>query len=115
MKMVSMKMTPKKGDKADNMGGMSPDDGEKYPWGLRINLGDEELKKLGLKELPKVGQEVPLMAMVKVIGVRSNESQEGENRNLELQITDCGMEMGKGMDMEKKASSLYGGGDKGGM
>jgi len=115
MKMVSMKMAPKKGDKGDEVKCCGMDQEEKYPWGLRINLGDEELKKLGIKELPKVGQELPFTATVKVVGVRSNESQDGENRNVELQITECALEMGKeGMDLEKKATSLYGGGDKGG-
>lgn len=111
MKMTSMKMEPKKGDKAE-AACCSMEQEEKYPWGLRLNLGDEELKKLGIKELPKVGQSLTLTATVKVVGVRSNESQEGENRNVELQITDCALDLGKGMNMEKKASSLYGDGEK---
>jgi len=113
MKMVSMKMTPKKGDKDSEV--MPVGGGEdKYPWGLRLNLGDEELKKLGMKELPKVGQVLTMQCQVKVVGVRASETQQGEDRNLELQVTDCGVDMGGGMDMEKKASSLYGG-NKGGM
>lgn len=108
MKMVSMKMKP---EENGEHGTIDAPEGsqEKYPWGLRINLGDEELKKLGINELPKVGEKLPLMAMVSVVGVRSNESQNGETRNVELQITECAMEMKKPMDNEKTASKLYGG------
>jgi len=105
-----MKLAPKKDEKTTDC--CAPgccDDQEKYPWGLRLNLGDEELQKLGITDLPKVGTVIAMQCQVKVTGVRSNESQDGENRNLELQVTDCGMDMGKGVDMEKKASNLYGG------
>lgn len=110
MKMVSMKMKPEEKGKSEVM--EAPDGTqEKYPWGLRINLGNDQLKALGIKELPKVGQKLPLHAMVSVIGVRSSETDSGEDRNVELQITECMVEMKEPMDMQKTAQTLYG--DKG--
>lgn len=108
MKMASMKMKPEAKGKHDEMV-TSSGSSEKYPWGLRINLGNEQLKALGIKDLPKVGESLPLHAMVSVVGVRSSETEGGEDRNVELQITECMMGgESKGMDMGKAASKMYG-------
>lgn len=110
MKMVSMKMKPEAKGKHDTME-MVNGSTEKYPWGLRLNLGNEQLKALGVKDLPKVGEKIPLHAMVTVVGVRSSETENGEDRNVELQITECMMEMkgGENMDMGKAGEKMFGG------
>ncbi len=96
MKLVNMKQEPEKIDQA-----VSPmkSDAPAYPYGLQIRLDHKSLEKLGIKELPKVGKSMKLTATVEVCGVSMNESSlYGENKNLELQITD--MALGGSEDKE---------------
>lgn len=91
-KLVSMKRTPE--DKRKGMGepcaieATAPD----YPWGLCIHLDGDELDKLGIKQLPAVGTEIPVTVKVKVTRV-SQSAVEGsdEQRSVDLQITDMGI------------------------
>lgn len=116
MKLVSMKL--KKADKADakacccdcsGPGCECDEEKDRYPWGLRVTLENEQLDALKMP-LPKGGDTFPLSAVVKVVGVRSCETEGGEVRSLELQITDLGMEGKGGVDMAKTADKLYGDG-----
>jgi hypothetical protein len=63
-------------------------EGPRYPYGLQIHLDEGSLKKLGIKELPKVGDVMTIKAKVSVCDVNKHESIYGSNRNLGLQITD---------------------------
>lgn len=91
-KLVSMKRTAE--DKRQDMGepcgieATAPD----YPWGLCIHLDADELDKLGMKQLPAIGTEIPVMVKVKVTRV-SQSAVEGsdEQRSVDLQITDMGI------------------------
>lgn len=80
---------------------------EKYPYGLRINLDHEALKKLGFKSMPKVGEEVALEALAHVVSAHVSEHIDGKepNRNVELQITHLGIDT----DDEEPSDKLYGG------
>lgn len=85
--MKSMKRTPESKEKAANLAVPEALEGE-YPYGLRINLGRDEIKRLGIKPLPKVGITVTLEAKCKVISVSQNERQGGSpDQRVELQIT----------------------------
>lgn len=64
---------------------------KEYPYCLRIYLGPEELDKLSLKELPKLGTMLNMQAQVKVIGLRENE----DGKNLEIQIVAMDLQQGK--------------------
>lgn len=61
----------------------------KYPYGLRITLTDEELDKLNVDHSEwEVGETFPIHALVKVIGKNANETEEGKsNCSIQLQIT----------------------------
>jgi hypothetical protein len=66
-------------------------DQDKYPYGLRISLGSEQLKALGL-DLPDVGDKKTLVAKVEVVSISSNKSKGGEDHNhVEFQITDMSL------------------------
>ncbi len=63
-----------------------------YPYGLVINLDSDEIKKLGIKELPKVGTEFPISAIVKVTRVMQSAVEGRDEENcISLQITDLGL------------------------
>lgn len=67
-----------------------------YPYGLRITLNEDSLKRLGIKDLPAVGDYMMIKAKVEVCATNKNESKEsGEHRCLELQITDMEMSSAK--------------------
>ena len=59
-----------------------------YPYGLRIELSDESMKKLGLESLPTVGTKMELRAIVVVERASQNETKEGKRQDMSLQITD---------------------------
>lgn len=63
----------------------------RYPYGLSLNLEEAVLAKLGLTTLPKVGEPLMLHALVNVTSVRSDETQDGANRSIGLQITEMGL------------------------
>ena len=65
---------------------------EKYPYGLRIYLTNDELEKLGVDSSDwEVGATFHLHALAKVVSVSSNETVDGKNFNASLQITHlCG-------------------------
>ena len=92
-KLISMKRTPE--DKREDAGeaapmeAMAPD----YPWGLCIHLDKDELDKLGITDLPKVGTKLNLEAAVVVTSVRQSAAMAmgqdpDESVSIDLQITD---------------------------
>lgn len=86
---------------------MPSKDTPRYPYGLNIHLEGEAMEKLGLENLPKVGTQMMLMALVNVESVSERDSQDGgKKQSMSIQITDMALEPKK----EKKdlASALYG-------
>lgn len=86
-------------------------DGEQpdYPWGTRLSLGDEELAKLGLTELPAAGTPVAISAMGMIVSTSEDTVDGGKpNRRCEIQITDLavsqpGIPLSDRMYPQKKA------------
>lgn len=67
-------------------------DAPEYPYGLRITLNDETLKKLFMNQMPEVGSELSMEATVKVVSVSEDPENGGkENRSVGLQITELGL------------------------
>lgn len=92
MKLVSMKRKPE--EKTKDSECCAPMDGEHpdYPWGLRIEIGDEQLAALGIKSLPAAGANVALEGVALVYGIAEEQVDGGETkRRLELQITDLAL------------------------
>jgi hypothetical protein len=58
-----------------------------YPWGLAITLEDEELQKLGITDLPDVGDEVNFTAVAKVTSVNQSLNRDDPECRVGLQIT----------------------------
>ena len=89
MPMIKMR----KGD--GPMGEPNPDGAPDYPSGLRLFLGEEEIKKLMvggvLPKMPDLGEMLELRAMVKVAEVGEDvEKGDQKQRRIVLQIEDMG-------------------------
>jgi hypothetical protein len=88
-------------------------DGPKYSYGTRLDLGDAELKKLGVA--PMVGvKEVTIIAKATITSYSENtyidEGKEETRRNLTLQITDMAITPGDAVEDAKPSAVkvLYG-------
>lgn len=100
MKLVSMKLTPKE-KKAESKANAPSGSVSDYAYGLSLRLGADELEKLGLKELPEVGDVFHIEGSAIVQSVSERQSTKGDDhRSVEMQITDLGCEEGpsKGKD-----------------
>ena len=96
-KMVSMKRSKedKRADKLEHapMEAMEPD----YPWGLCIHMEGDEMEKLDINTMPKVGDEMVLVVRCKVTRTAMNASEYtagDETKSIDLQITEIGWEEG---------------------
>lgn len=94
---MDLKLIDMKRDKPDEESGPTAmpadDEGPQYPYGLQLNLCDDELEKLGITDLPTVGGEVHGM-FAGMITQASQEPGDGERR-LSIQIMYLAMEAEK--------------------
>lgn len=93
-KMVDMAHTPEDIKKEAEAYGVVPSgNANKYPYGLCISLGNDELEKLNLDCDCEAGDMIHLFAMAKVTSVSQRDTENGEvQKRLELQITHLGLE-----------------------
>jgi len=100
MKLASMKRKPEKVSKNPKAGPM--DSRDNFPYGLRVELDHEGMKKLGMKTLPKVGSKHRLMAHAHVTSSSEHQSEgdKGPRRSLSMQITHLGLAPTKASDTE---------------
>ena len=101
--LIDLKRTPS--DKKDSETMMTSDvEQEDYAWGLQLDLGSEELDKLGVDKF-NVGDEFEITAMVRVKSFSENDSDEGgKNKSAGLLIKAIAMP-----DKSKSAAEkLYG-------
>jgi hypothetical protein len=100
-KMMDNEVVSSVGYSNKGLGEDKESEGECYPYCLKLYLGPDELKMLELKELPKLGSSIDLMAKVKVMSMRI----EGLGNCLELQITD--MALGGNKKLKNVEKMLY--------
>ena len=89
LKMVSMRKEKKSGEDMPSTSPVEAGSEESYPYGLRLRLENDELEKLGMKELPEVGKTCTITAEGVVESISSNQSKgsEGSRKSVEIQIT----------------------------
>ena len=107
MALVNMKSKPE----VEEMPGEVEKDEPRYPYGLCISLGTDELEKLNITKLPDVGSEMTITAKVFVKSVSSYDTQgEGKDNTVQMQITDMEISSAPGkQDNNSLATMLYGG------
>ena len=96
MKLVDMKLPKNK--PANEVAPPSPD--QEYPYGLRIDLGNEVLEKLGMKSLPTVGAKCEIKAVGKVVRVDHSAESKTKSRSIAIQITKIGIESEDDIDAQ---------------
>lgn len=84
MALTSMRRTPKL--RGTIVTEQAVPEEERWPYGLRIHLEEEDLERLGFGDLPGVGTEMGLKARVVVKSAGVHDGSDGKKRNLELQI-----------------------------
>lgn len=99
MELVSMKQA-----KVDNEAASASPDSD-YPYGLCIELCDDQLKALGIDKLPEVDAEMELEARVIVRRKSETADKEGTDKQISLQITHMAL---AGDTTSKEAKALYG-------
>jgi hypothetical protein len=108
MAMINMQ----KAAEREEMPGEYEADEPRYPYGLCISLGKDELEKLGITALPKVGTEMTIMAKAYVKMTRAYETQgQGEDIGIELQITDMEIQGNQQQRNADASTMLYGSGE----
>lgn len=104
MAMINMKSKPER----EEMPGEIEGDEPRYPYGLCLSLGKDELEKLGITALPKVGSEMMVTAKAYVKSTSAYETQgEGEKMSIELQITDMELGSNGAQRQDSAATMLY--------
>ena len=89
MELVDMKQSQTEKNAQESLASV---DQSKYPWGLQLNIHTEQMDKLGMKALPKVGSKFKLEAIVEVVSASMREGQDKEiNKDCGLQITAMGL------------------------
>ncbi len=92
MAMQDLKISKKEAKEANKLA--TPyEDQERYPYGLRLDLNNDTLEKLGITKLPAVGTVLMFEAKAKVVGSRQSATESSDNRSIELQITHLDLEM----------------------
>lgn len=109
--MIDMKLDTKPRKDETMLGGPVEADRPEYPYGLRISLDSEALKKLGITDMPALDSEHKLVALVCVVGTSQHESQgaDGPHRSVELQIEQMALTPASEETGEKSAADrMYG-------
>lgn len=111
MAMIHMKRVNKKDSEIAEVPALASE--PTYPYGLIINLEKDEMKKLGIKELPSVNQPFMLEAKCIVKSVSAGASGDQEHASCSLQLTHLAIETMEEEQMEHDATDtakkMYGG------
>lgn len=70
-----------------------PWEGEKYPYGMRLDFNSDVMRKLDVKSLPKTGSEVTVTARAKVVSTSINDRDGKQEKRMELQIVAMEIDM----------------------
>lgn len=97
MKLTSMKLS--KAQAKEEVATLYEPTPPEYPYGTRLCLDDDTLKKLGISDPPKVGAYVMIMAKAEVVSRSEYESKHDgkatDSKSCDLQITEMSIEEGK--------------------
>lgn len=105
-KLVSTKLSKADREKASEPMAM---DAPEYPWGMRLRFEKDLVDKLGLKDLPAVGTEIKIEAVICVEENWSREAERGADRGFCAVVCEIGLDNDED-DKPSGASVMYGDG-----
>ena len=80
-----------------------------YPHGLRLILDPNVIGKLALKEIPKIGDKMMMIAKIKVVGLDKVEGRGDIGKfSMNIQVPDLAIEKGEHKEEKKTEDVLYG-------
>lgn len=94
--------------RSSNMEGPDYPEPSPYPCGLRIQLGSEDLTKLGIPDLPELGAQVCFYVCGEVVSV-SESSEYGDSKCMGVQIQKMALEEPPAEEEEEAADAIKGG------
>jgi hypothetical protein len=80
-----------------------------YPYGLRIQLCKEDLEKLGVDEMPALGDKVAFYVCGSVCSTAESQDEYGETRCVGVQIEQMSIEEPAAEEMEERKDAVKGG------
>lgn len=90
------------------------EDKPRFPYGLKIHLEKEQLERLGMTELPKVGKMKKMVAVVEVTDVHISETVLGEgDKSVGLQIKELMFEEAREENSGELENLFFGGNKEG--
>ena len=101
MSLTSMKMSKKDAKEEFEV---KAEDRPRFPHGLTLHLDDDSLKKLGITELPAVGDEMIVVGIGKIESSHENRRQSGVDRSVSIQLEQ--LEVGSVDDDENPATAV---------
>lgn len=82
------------------------DDKPNYPYGCRIYLGPDELKKLGFTGTPEIGKKLNISGVAEVVSVNV-EKEVGDVKEFAISLQFIDMELGSSEAKKSAADTIY--------
>lgn len=80
----------------------------KYPYGLTMCLGSDELKKVGMTDMPSAGEMIHGSFMAKVTSVSERDTESGKDCRVELQVTHLSLDQNDEAPLsDRRAKKMY--------
>lgn len=80
-----------------------------YPYGLRISLNKEDLEKLGVDEMPELGDQVCFYICGSVCSTAESQDEYGETKCVGIQIEQMAIEEPPEEEMQEAEDAIKGG------
>lgn len=77
-----------------------------YPYGLELSFDTDQLKKLGITELPEIGDTYSITATGKVTSASKTASESGERTSMRIQITHLKLETDDSAEEAKESPAV---------
>lgn len=88
-----------------SLAGTSKDKGPKFPWGLEIRLDEKAMKKLGMGDLPEVGELCQITGLGRIVSVSERESQDSSSKDMTIQIEKLSLNVKEETDAAEAAEA----------
>ena len=82
--LTSMKLPKRSKHNSDHA--VVESDEPRFPFGLQLDFGNDEIEKLGMDDLPEAGEQMIVVGVGTVTNVRQTENKKGKDRSFTIQL-----------------------------